>query len=355
MIGVALEAGRNGMADTSVIAGPAADGFRMPAEWALHKRCWMSWPCHRRTWGEGLQAARDAFARVAQEIAAFEPVVMVCRPEDVTEASLACGSGIEVLPIVIDDSWVRDTGPTFLTGAGGRLAGVDWQYNAWGGLYQPYDHDAELASRILQRLQTRRYIAPLVLEGGGLHVDGEGTVLITETVGLDPNRNPELSRKAVEQVLAGFLGVSTVIWLAGGLEDDDTNGHVDNVACFVAPGVVLALVAEDRTDGNSAVLEENLARLRRAIDAKGRPLRVIPVPQPPRQERDGRRLALSHVNFYVANGAVIAPSFAVPEDDRAFRILRDIFPKRTIIDVPAMDIVAGGGGIHCITQQEPAT
>lgn len=335
------------------MASPAADGFHMPAEWAAHKRCWMSWPCRKRTWGDGLQAARDAFARVAQEIAAFEPVVMVCRPEDVAEASLACGSGIEVLPIVIDDSWVRDTGPTFLIGDGGRLAGVDWRYNAWGGLYEPFDHDAELASRILQRLQTNRYCAPLVLEGGGLHVDGEGTVLITESVALDPKRNPDASKAAVEQVLRDFLGVSTVIWLAGGLEEDDTDGHVDNVACFVAPGVVLALISEDPADGNFAVLEDNLARLRRATDSKGRRLRVVPVPQPPRQVRNGRRLALSHINFYVANGAIIAPSFAVPEDDRAFRVLREAFPKRVIVGVPAIDIVIGGGGIHCITQQEP--
>ena len=332
---------------------PAGDGFRMPAEWAPHKRCWMSWPCRKRTWGDGLQAARESFARVAQEIAAFEPVVMVCRPEDVAEASLACGSGIEVLPIMIDDSWVRDTGPSFLIGPGQRLAGVDWAFNAWGETFQPYDQDAALASRILNRVQAQRYAAPIVLEGGGLHVDGEGTVLVTESVVLNPNRNAGVDKATAEQVLKDYLGVSAVIWLAGGLEDDETDGHVDNVACFAAPSVVLALTADDPGDGNFPVLEDNLSRLRHAVDAKGRSLRVIPVPQPPRQERHGHRMPLSHLNFYIANGAVIAPSFAVSEDDRAFRILRDVFPKRTIVDVPALDIVAGGGGIHCITQQEP--
>ena len=336
------------------MASPRADGFHMPAEWAPHKRCWMTWPCRKRTWGDGLQAAQEAYASVAREIATFEPVVMVCCPEDVAEASLACGSGIEVLPIMIDDSWVRDTGPSFLIDGGGRLAGVDWQYNAWGEIYQPFANDADLARRMLDRLQAPRYTAPLVLEGGAFHVDGEGTLLITETCALNPNRNPGLSRAKVEEVIKSHLDVSAVIWLAGGLEDDDTDGHVDNVACFVAPGLVLALVAEDAGDGNFPVLEDNLARLRHATDAQGRKLRVIPVPQPPRQERNGRRLALSHLNFYIANGAVIAPSFAVPEDERAYRVLREVFPKRKIVDVPAIDIVAGGGGIHCITQQEPA-
>lgn len=295
-----------------------------------------------------------AYAHVAQEIAAFEPVVMVCPPEDVAEASLACGTGIEVLPLTIDDSWVRDTGPSFLIGDGGRLGGVDWQYNAYGELYQPFDKDAALAARLCEHIKVPRFPAPLVLEGGAVHVDGEGTVLATESSVLNPNRNPGLGRKAVEDVLRDYLGVAKVIWLAGGLEDDDTDGHVDNVACFAAPGLVLALAAEDPSDGNFAVLEDNLARLRRASDARGRDLRVMTVPQPARQMRNERRLPLSHLNFYIANGAIIAPSFAVPEDDRAVRILREAFPKRSVIEVPALDIVSGGGGIHCITQQEPA-
>ena len=336
------------------MASPKADGFFMPAEWAPHKRTWMTWPCRKRTWDDGLQAAQDAYARVAREIAGFEPVVMVCRPEDVAEASLACGSGIEVLPFMIDDSWVRDSGPSFLVNGGGGLAGVDWQYNAWGEIYQPFDQDAELAGRILNRVKAGRYQAPMVLEGGAFHVDGEGSVLITESCALNPNRNPGLGRAEVEEVLREYLGVSTVIWLSGGLEDDDTDGHVDNVACFARAGVVLALIAEDPSDGNFAVLEDNLAQLRHATDAKGRKLRVIPVPQPPRQDRNGRRLALSHLNFYLVNGAVIVPSFAVPEDERAYRVLREAFPKRSIVDIPAIDIFAGGGGIHCITQQEPS-
>ncbi|NBC31182.1 MAG: agmatine deiminase [Alphaproteobacteria bacterium] len=334
---------------------PAAEGFRMPAEWAPHKRCWMAWPCRKRTWGDGLDAAREAYAHVAQEIAAFEPVVMVCPPEDVAEASLACGTGIEVLPVDIDDSWVRDTGPSFVLGDGGRLAGVDWQYNAWGEIYQPFDKDAVLAARLCERIKVPRFPAPLVLEGGAIHVDGEGTVLATESSILNPNRNPGLDREAAEQILRDYLGIAKVIWLTGGLEDDDTDGHVDNVACFAAPGVVLALVSEDPSDGNFAVLEDNLARLRRATDARGRSLRVATVPQPARQMRNDRRLPLSHLNFYIANGAVIAPSFAVPEDDRAFRVLKEAFPRRTIVVVSALDIVVGGGGIHCITQQEPAT
>lgn len=335
------------------MAVPAAEGYAMPAEWGPHKRCWMAWPCRERTWGDDFEAAREAYARVAREIAAFEPVVMACPSEDVAEASLACGSGIEVLPLSIDDSWVRDTGPSFVVAAGGRLAGVDWRYNAWGEIYQPYEQDAALARRLCERIKVPRFPAPLILEGGAIHVDGEGTVLATESSVLNPNRNPDIGRAEVERILCDYLGASKIIWLTAGLEDDDTDGHVDNVACFAAPGVVLALIAEDPTDGNFAVLEDNLARLRRATDAKGRSLRVVTMPQPARQVRNDRRLPLSHLNFYLANGAVIAPSFAVPEDDRAFRVLRDAFPKRTIVEVPALDIVIGGGGIHCITQQEP--
>ena len=333
---------------------PAEHGFHMPAEWVPHRRCWMAWPCREELWGDRLDAAHAAYADVARAVAAFEPVTMICRPADVTEASLACGPGIEVMSVDIDDSWVRDTGPTFLVDQIGGLAGVDWRFNGWGGRYWPFDNEDALAGVLIGRVQAHRFEAPFVLEGGAIHVDGEGTVLATEACLLNANRNPSMSREAIEQGLRDYLGVRQVIWLAGGLEDDETDGHVDNVACFVRPGVVLAMVAEDPGDGNHAVLNENLERLRAAKDAADRPLEIITVPQPPRRMDAGKRLPLSYVNLYIANGGVVMPAFGAAEDQRAYRVVRDAFPGRLVHQVPADDIVIGGGGIHCITQQQPS-
>jgi agmatine deiminase len=335
---------------------PAAAGFRMPAEWEPHERCWMAWPCHDKTWGDGLEAAREAYAEVAKAIARFEPVTMVANPPDVVAASLRCGSGVEVLSLPLTDSWVRDTGPTFVVDDGaGRVAGVDWRFNAWGGNYAPYDDDAALAGRILERLELPRYAAPIILEGGAIHVDGEGTALTTADVVLNPNRNPGLTRADAEAVLGAYLGIDKVIWLDHGLADDVTDGHVDNVACFARPGVVLLLAASDEADANHARLEDSLARLDGASDAKGRPIEVVRLAQPPRREHaTGARLPLSHLNFYLANGAVVMPLFEHEESDNAARrTLAKVFPEREIVPVPALDIVAGGGGIHCITQQQP--
>ena len=333
---------------------PAAAGFIMPAEWEPHARCWMAWPCRKETWGDGLEAAEKAYAEVARAIADFEPVTMVCNPSNVTEASLACGQGIDILPLDIDDSWTRDTGPTFLVDWRGRLGAVNWRFNAWGESYRHYRHDADLARRIADRAKAARFDAPFVLEGGSIHTDGEGTLLVTEQCLLNSNRNPQMSRGQIEAGLRDHLGIAKVIWLAGGLEDDMTDGHVDNVACFVRPGMVLALSEDDPSDGNYAMLEENIDCLSDSTDASGQPIKVVRMPQPPRRDRQGQRMPLSYLNFYLANGAVIMPAFEVPQDERAYRILRDLFPDRKVVQVAATDIVVGGGGIHCITQQQPA-
>ncbi|MGP1397042.1 MAG: agmatine deiminase family protein [Inquilinaceae bacterium] len=347
---------------------PAAEGYRMPAEWRRHDRCWMAWPTRAEIWERvdrqgraksGLDAAGTAYAAVARAIAEFEPVTMVCNPSDVAEASLACGTGVDVLSMPIDDSWMRDVGPTFLiphgTGAAGGLAAVDWRFNGWGGRYPDFDDDQEVAALVASRAGARWFEAPLVLEGGAVHTDGEGTLLTTEQCLLNPNRNPDMDRGRVETLLRDYLGVSTIVWLPRGLEDDETDGHIDEIACFARPGLVLAVSTDDRSDGNYEILQDNLERLRGATDAAGRSLEVVTLPQPPRREyEDGTRIALSYVNLYVANGAVIAPAFEVAEDERAHRILREAFPGRKVIPVPAGDIAIGGGGIHCITQQQPA-
>jgi len=336
------------------MATPADRGLYMPAEWHPHDRCWRAWPGRTRLWGDRLEAAREAYAEVASAIAEFEPVTMIANPENVAEVSLHCGPGVACLPMAHDDSWIRDNGPTFVVNGLGGVAGVDWRLNAWGGRYRAYDKDAAVARAVLGHLELPRHAAPLVLEGGAIHVDGEGSLLTTEECLLNPNRNPDLGRAEIETLLCDYLGVRRVIWLGQGLEQDDTDGHVDNLACFVRPGVVLALTCDDPEDGNYAALQDNLNRLRAATDAKGRGLEVIEVLQPARGEDDnGLRLGKSYVNFYIANGGVVIPSFEDGKDAAARDTIAACFPGREVRQVPALDIVHGGGGIHCITQQQP--
>ena len=250
---------------------------------------------------------------------------------------------------------MRDNGPTFVVDGNGQVAGVDWRWNAWGNKYADHERDAAVAEEVLKHLAMRRYEAPFVLEGGAVHTDGEGTLLTTESVLLNPNRNPGIGRADMEELLAAYVGIRKVIWLGEGLKDDDTDGHIDNLACFVKPGVVLALSASDPADANHGPLKDNIARLRAATDAQGRALEVIEIEQPrPRYMPDGRRISASYINFYFANGAVIMPVFEDPQDARAFEIVGKACPGREVVQVPAIDIVYGGGGIHCITQQQPA-
>ncbi len=333
---------------------PADDGFFMPAEWAPHARCWMAWPCRESLWEDGLEAARDAYAAVARAIAAFEPVTMLANEKDRADAAARCGAGVTCQALPLDDSWMRDSGPTFVIDGKGGIAGVDWRFNAWGEKFHPFDQDALIAERLLAQLGVPRYAAPLVLEGGSIHVDGEGTLLTSEECLLHPNRNPDLDRAAIEGLLRHYLGVSAFVWLGQGLDKDDTDGHVDNIACFVRPGVVMAVTCDDPADPNHAILGDNLARLKKAHDAKGRALEVIELPLPREaRHRDGQRLALSYVNYYIANGGIVMPSFDDAHDALARDIVAKAFPDRKITQVPALDILAGGGGIHCITQQQP--
>jgi agmatine deiminase len=315
----------------------------------------MAWPCRTELWGERLAAARKAYAEIAKAIVQYEPVTMIARPELAAEASLHCGQGISVLPLEHNDAWTRDTAPTFVLDRTGALAGVDWRYNGYGERAPAFDHDARLAAAICARLEAPRFAAPIVFEGGAVHVDGEGTALVCAASALDPKRNPGLGRDAIEGALADYLGVAQVIWLEHGFEGDVTGGHIDNVACFVRPGVVMALTCRDAADANFAGFQDNLARLRGSRDAAGRELQVIELEQPAARSRpDGRRLTTSYLNFYLANGAVLVPMFDDPMDDAAYDTISAAFADRYAIQIDAGDLVYGGGGIHCITQQQPA-
>jgi agmatine deiminase len=336
---------------------PRRDNFFMPAEWHQHHCCWMGWPYRAESWSIALEQAQATYLKVAQAIARFEPVKMIVPLEHTRVVAQLVGRGIEIITLPIDDIWLRDTGPTFVINNHGQLAGIDWQFNAWGEAREnlsDYQQDVQLAQHILEYLQLPRYAAPLMLEGGAIHTDGEGTVLVTEECLLNPNRNPHLTRAEIEVLLQEYLGITQVIWLGQGLQDDETAGHIDNLASFARPGVVIALTGSDPQDSNYWALQDNLQRLRQATDAQGRPLEIIEIEQPNRRDDpNGLRLSLSYLNFYLANGGIIVPIFDDPADHLALTTFRKVFPHYQIVPIYALDLGYGGGNIHCITQQQP--
>jgi agmatine deiminase len=355
---------------------PAADGFRMPAEFEPHSGCWMAWPERPDNWRLEARPAQQAYAAVAEAIAAAEPVTMAVSDAQFERCRSLLSPAIRVVEISSDDAWVRDTGPTFVVDGAGARRGVDWHFNAWGGfdggLYSSWDRDDRVAAKVLEIEGADRYRAPLVLEGGAIHVDGEGTVLATEECLLNRNRNPEMTREQVERALCDYLGAEKVVWLGRGVYDDETDGHVDNLACFARPGVVLLTWAEDESDPQHAISRDALERLEAATDARGRRFEVVRLPSPgpllieageaagveagegTRPRRPGDRLAASYVNFYLASSRLILPLLDERFDEQAAEILRRCFPERDLVGVPAREILLGGGNVHCITQQVPA-
>lgn len=355
---------------------PAADGFRMPGEFEPHDGCWMIWPERTDNWRLGAKPAQEAFAAVAAAIAGSEPVTMAASDGQFENARATLPPEVRVVEVSSDDAWMRDCGPTFLLDGVGDRRGVDWRFNAWGGteggLYFPWDRDDRVAAKVLEVEGAGRYRAPIVLEGGAIHVDGEGTVLTTEECLLNPNRNPELSKEQIERVLLEYLGAEKVVWLGAGVFEDETDGHVDNLACFAQPGVVLLTWTDDEDDPQHAISLDARERLEAATDAQGRPFEVVLLPSPgPLQisaeeaegvdaaegtqpRRAGDRLAASYVNFYLGNSRVVMPLLEPRHDEEAAAILRRVFPEREVVGVPAREILLGGGNVHCITQQVPA-
>lgn len=337
---------------------PCDSGYRMPAEWEPHQRTFISWPVRSSMiYPQDYELVCRGYGEIVGAIAEFEPVTVVVNSGDrnVPPAYIQA-PGVDYLILEHNDSWIRDNGPTFVVNRQGAIAGINWRFNAWGGKYQPWDLDDQVAPAILERFGVRRFDAPLVLEGGSIHVDGEGTLLTTEECLLNPNRNPQLSRKEIEDHLYRYLGSRQVIWLKRGLSGDETDGHVDNIACFAGPGRVLIQVCDDPAQENYAISQENLQILRDAVDAQGRPLEIITLPQPPPQSYNQVSLTLSYINFYFVNGGIIMPVFggAAAETDRKAReVLQHTFPSRIIRAVDGLAIIREGGNIHCMTQQMP--
>jgi agmatine deiminase len=329
---------------------PAADGLRMPPEIAPHERTLMAWPCRRELWGDQLAAAEQEFAGVANAIAAFEPVTMVCgSPEDAARARAALAGAVEVLELPIDDSWMRDMGPIFVVGDDGRRAGVHFGFNAWGEKFSPWDRDAAVGALIVEHLGDPCYRAPFVLEGGSIAVDDRGTLLTTEQCLLHPNRNPDLDRAAIEEGLRAHLGVRTIVWFGDGLlEDRDTDGHVDVIADFAEDGaLLLQSVPEDNPNHEACVRNHEIAR------AAG--LDVVDFPLLAYVEVAGERAPLGYLNLYACNGGVIVPVGGDPQDEEALARVAAAYPSREVVGVEASVIAYGGGGPHCITQQVPAS
>jgi agmatine deiminase len=354
---------------------PAADGLAMPAEWEPHAGCWMAWPERTDTWRNGAKPAQQAYVAVATAIAEVEPVTVGVSSRQYDHARAALPATVRVVELSADDAWMRDIGPTFVTDGRGGRGGVDWGFNAWGGLdgglYFPWDQDQRVAAKVLEIEGVDRYRAPLVLEGGSIHVDGEGTLMTTEECLLNRNRNPALDRRQIEQHLRDYTGVEAVLWLGAGVIDDETDGHIDNLACFVRPGVVALTWTDNPADPQYAVSVDARRRLEAAVDARGRAIEVHLVHQPgpltstddeasgvdaddqAKPRRGGARLAASYVNFYLASGRVVAPLLDHRTDAAALEVLAGLFPDRDVVGVAAREILLGGGNIHCITQPVP--
>ncbi|MEU9131611.1 agmatine deiminase family protein [Kitasatospora sp. NPDC048540] len=352
--------GEDDAAPESPAAGRgAAPGRRFGAEWESHARTFMSWPASAGIWDSQLPDVRQDIAGLARAVSGYEPVVMFARPAQAEAAQRACGDGVEVVPLPVDDLWARDTVPVFVEDSG-TLKGVDLNFSGWGNKQKEHGNDTALAGALLARYGLGRVTTPLVAEGGSFETDGQGTLLVTESSVVNERRNPGRSRDEIEAELKAALGVTKVIWFAGVRDQDITDAHVDCLVRFAAPGVVLLDQpfpgAPDDVWSRSAAQAKEV--LKDATDAAGKPLQVIELPQPDPDRITGRGDAFvsSYINFYVANKSLFLPRFGdAAADDRARQILREHFPGRDIVPLKIDNIASGGGGIHCSTHDQPGT
>lgn len=341
---------------------PAALGYRMPAEWHRHAATWLSWPKDAVTWPDRVAEVQEIFLQFMDALTPHERVCLLVDDEEVAQEVLRRCEGralvpdrLQLIALGTADAWIRDYGPNFLLDRGGHLAFNHWGFNAWGGKYDALMQDASVPARLTALARVPRFEPGIVLEGGSIDVNGEGTVLTTEQCLLHENRNPGRSRADLEGCLREYLGVSQVIWLGEGIEGDDTDGHVDDITRFVAPDTIVTAVEEDPSDPNHAPLFDNLARLTHARRPDGTPWRIVRLPMPGYVMAGDERLPASYANFYIANEVVLVPVYGHVNDAPALAILQDVFPHRRVVPIHSEALVWGMGSIHCVTQQQPAS
>ena len=337
---------------------PSELGFRMPAEWEPHEATWLAWPHDLETWPTQLEEVEAAYVEMIEPLHLDEKVRILVdnvQSEDYVFKKLkerGITKNIDFHRIETDSIWIRDYGPIFLTQAGRNLSLLHWIFNAWGGKY-PCQKDNLVPSKLAEILNVKRFEADVILEGGSVDLNGEGILMTTEECLLNSNRNPHLGQKQIEQHLKYFLGVKKIIWLGKGLEGDDTDGHIDEIARFVAADTIVINTDQDGQSYNHKILTENRRRLKNETDENGKPFRLIELPVPRKMKAEKFVLPASYTNFYIGNKCVLTPIFSDPNDTQALGILKDLFPGRNVIGIPAVPLIYGQGAIHCMTQQEP--
>ena len=339
---------------------PSAMGYRMPAEWESHKATWLAWPHDLETWPDQLAKIEATYLEVIEHLYLDEEVHILVEDGEAEEyvskklRQNGITKNIFTHPIKTDSPWIRDYGPLFLVRKQGGLAFAKWHFNAWGRKY-PFQKDNCVSDKLASTIQTQTFRAGIVLEGGSIDVNGAGTGVATEQCLLNPNRNPLLGRKEIEQYLNDFLDIRHLIWLGKGIAGDDTDGHVDEVARFAAPRTVICTIEHNQSDQNFKVLKENYERLCESTDQDGSRLNVVRFPMPEKIEIRGIRFPASYVNFYIANKFVLVPTYHQKNDAAALGILKDLFPDRDVVGIFCVPLVYGQGALHCITQQQPMT
>lgn len=362
------------MAKRIIGTTPKQDGFRMPGEFEPQDRIFMLWPERPDNWRNGAKPAQEVFCNVAKAISQFEPVTMCVSTAQYANARAHLPEEIRVVEMASNDSWIRDCGPTFVINDKGEVRGIDWTFNAWGGLvdglYFPWDADDAVAQKVCEFEDIDSYRTDYVCEGGSIHVDGEGTLLTTEMCLLSEGRNPEMSKEEIEEQLKQYLNLEKIIWIKDGIDPCETNGHIDDVACYVRPGEVACIWTEDKENPFYEQAQAAYKTLSEATDAKGRKLKVhklcltekpcyltgakyIDYVEGTLPREEGEISIASYMNFLIVNGGIILPQYGDVNDELAVKQVQAMFPERKVVGVMTSEVAFGGGNIHCITQQQP--
>nr|WP_214460487.1 agmatine deiminase family protein [Flavihumibacter fluvii] len=342
---------------------PAAAGYYFPAEFAPHDATWLSWPHKEASWPGKIHAIFPYYAQFVKALAESERVCINVNDNDMKSFALrnlekaqVNLERVEFYFHATNDAWCRDHGPAFLINPEARQKKVivDWNYNAWGGKYPPFDLDDNIPTKIAQHYNIPVYYPGIIMEGGAVEFNGKGTVMTSKACLLNPNRNPSLNQQQIEQYLIAYYGVQQVLWVDEGIIGDDTDGHIDDTVRFVNENTVLTVIEDDAENENYGILKGNLQQLQQMRLINGQPLNIIELPMPDTVEYDGQPLPASYANFYISNNAVIVPTFRSKKDDLALQIIQDCFPNRKVIGIDSTEIIWGLGSFHCLSQQEPS-